>query len=108
MLWTTANYSFFIRPGMRRIAIQPTHASVSDLEAATSVMASAYTDGRQIVAVFINYNTEEKNIKINCKKCKHAKMYVTSIDKDLKHVGLKKLSSIQLPARSVVTLVLNE
>ena len=108
MLWTTANYSFFIRPGMKRIAIQPTHAPVSDLEAATSVMASAYTDGKQIVAVFINYSAEEKNIKINCKGYKQAKMYVTSIDKDLQHIGTRQLSSIQIPARSVATLVLNE
>ena len=108
MLWTTANYSFFIRPGMKRIAIQPTHAPVSDLEAATSVMASAYTDGKQIVAVFINYSAEEKNIKIDCKGYKQAKMYVTSIDKDLQHIGTRQLSSIQIPARSVATLVLNE
>jgi hypothetical protein len=34
-------------------------------------------------------------------------MYVTSIDKDLQYVGKQRLDALSIPARSVVTVVVD-
>lgn len=106
MLWTTGNFSHFIRPGMWRISIDAVKQQTSNLEAATSLMSSAYTDGEKTVLVFVNYDQMEKKIGVNCDKSTEGKMYVTSIDKNLEYVGTKKLSAITIPSRSVVTIVI--
>lgn len=106
MLWTTGNFSFFIRPGMWRISIAPVNQKISDMEAATSLMSSAYTDGNKVVLVFVNYEQKEKNIGVNCDNSTEGKMYVTSIDKNLEYMGTKKLSTLAIPPRSVVTVVI--
>lgn len=104
MFWTTANYSFFIRPGMKRIDVKPTHI-VSDLEAATSLMVSSYTDNNEIITVIINYTDKEEQLDLKCEKAKTGKLYVTSIDKNLEYVGEHALKKLSIPARSVVTVV---
>jgi O-glycosyl hydrolase len=104
MFWTTANYSFFIRPGMKRIDVKPTHI-VSDLEAATSLMVSSYTDNKEIITVIINYTDKEEQLDLKCEKAKTGKLYVTSIDKNLEYVGEHALKKLSIPARSVVTVV---
>lgn len=104
MFWTTANYSFFIRPGMKRIDVKPTHI-VSDLEAATSLMVSSYTDNEEIITVIINYTDKEEQLDLKCEKAKTGKLYVTSIDKNLEYVGEHALKKLSIPARSVVTVV---
>ena len=104
MFWTTANYSFFIRPGMKRIDVKPTHI-VSDLEAATSLMVSSYTDNKEIITVIINYTDKEEQLDLKCAKAKTGKLYVTSIDKNLEYVVEHALKKLSIPARSVVTVV---
>ena len=104
MFWTTANYSFFIRPGMKRIDVKPTHI-VSDLEAATSLMVSSYTDNKEIITVIINYTDKEELLDLKCEKAKTGNLYVTSIDKNLEYVGEHALKKLSIPARSVVTVV---
>lgn len=104
MFWTTANYSFFIRPGMKRIDVKPTHI-ISDLEAATSLMVSSYTDNKEIITVIINYTDKEEQLDLKCEKAKTGKLYVTSIDKNLEYVGEHALKKLSIPARSVVTVV---
>lgn len=106
MLWATANYSFFIRPGMKRVDISPVDRNISNTEAATDLMCSAYTDGKQVVAVYINYSEEDKPVTIECGKSSKAKVYITSTDKDLKFCGTKNLSEIIIPARSIVSIVI--
>lgn len=105
MLWATANYSFFIRPGMKRIDIRPV-IERSDLEAATDIMCSAYTDGRQVIAVYINYSEEDRPVSIECGRISKGKIYITSVDKDLEYCGTKDLSDIVLPGRSIVSVVM--
>ena len=104
MFWTTANYIFFIRPGMKGIDVKPTHI-VSDLEAATSLMVSSYTDNKEIITVIINYTDKEEQLDLKCEKAKTGKLYVTSIDKNLEYVGEHALKKLSIPARSVVTVV---
>ena len=107
MFWATANYSFFVRPGMRRVDVRAVDREVSPLEAATSLMVSSYTDGAQVVTVFVNYADADKSIALKCDNARKGKMYVTSIDKDLQYVGKQRLDALSIPARSVVTVVLD-
>ena len=106
MFYTTANYSFFVRPGMKRIEVKPQGAEVSDLEAATSLMVSSYTDGREVVTVIINYTDEEKPLELRSGHAKKGKVYVTDIDRNLEYVGKQQLTELVIPARSVVTVVI--
>lgn len=106
MFYTTANYSFFVRPGMRRIEVKPQGAEVSALEAATSLMVSSYTDGKEVVTVIINYSDEEKPMELKCGHAKRGKVYVTDIDQNLEYVGEQQLKELVIPARSVVTVVI--
>ena len=107
MFWATANYSFFVRPGMRRVDVRAVDREVSPLEAATSLMVSSYTDGAQVVTVFVNYAGEDKSIALKCDNARKGKMYVTSIDKDLQYLGKQRLDALSIPARSVVTVVVD-
>ena len=107
MFWATANYSFFVRPGMRRVDVRAVDREVSPLEAATSLMVSSYTDGAQVVTVFVNYADADKSIALKCVNARKGKMYVTSIDKDLQYVGKQRLDALSIPARSVVTVVVD-
>lgn len=107
MFWTTANYSFFIRPGMKRIDVKPTNHRLSDLEAATSLMVSAYTDGKELVTVIINYTDKEERLDLKAGQARMGKLYVTSIDKNLEYAGEQALKKLAVPARSVVTVVMD-
>lgn len=112
MLWTTGNFSRFIRPGMWRISLERGNRRISDEETARSLMGSAYTDGKQVVLVFINYEETAQNIQVKFAgpgKEQHrdrGKMYVTSIDRSLEFTGEPSLSELVIPARAVVTLVI--
>lgn len=106
MCWATANYSFFVRPGMKRVEMRPMDRTVSNLEAATCLMCSAYTDGKEVVAVYVNYAHENKPVSIKCGKSSKGKVYVTSVDKNLEFCGKQSLSEIMIPARSIVTIVM--
>ena len=105
MFWATANYSFFVRPGMRRIDVRALNKEVTPLEAATSLMVSSYTDGSQVVTVFVNYADTDECISLECDNAMEGKLYVTSIDKDLQYIGKYNLKSLTIPARSIVTVV---
>ena len=107
MFWATANYSFFVRPGMRRIDVRALNNDMTPLEAATSLMLSSYTDGAQIITVIVNYADTDKTISLACDKARKGKLYVTSIDKDLQYIGKHALKALSIPARSVVTVVID-
>ena len=105
MFWATANYSFFIRPSMHRIDVRPAKGQVSPLEASTSLMLSSYTDGKQTVTVIINYTTDDQPLSLRCGSAKKGKLYVTSTHQDLRYTGQHSLRSLTIPARSIVTVV---
>jgi hypothetical protein len=107
MFWATANYSFFVRPGMHRIDVRALNQDVTPLEAATSLMLSSYTDGSQVVTVIVNYAETDKELTLKCDNAKKGKLYVTSIDQDLKFIGKHSLKSLSIPARSIVTVVID-
>lgn len=106
MLWASANYSFFIRPGMYRVDVRPKKSKISNLEAATDLMVSAYTNDEQTVVVYVNYTESDRPVNLQCGKQSTGKVYITSTDQDLQYAGTSKLNSLVIPARSVVTIVL--
>jgi hypothetical protein len=107
MFWATANYSFFVCPGMHRIDVRALNQDVTPLEAATSLMLSSYTDGSQVVTVIVNYAETDKELTLKCDNANKGKLYVTSIDQDLKFIGKHSLKSLSIPARSIVTVVID-
>lgn len=109
-LWALGNYSFFIRPGMVRIA--------SDLdenrnltEEASTLMASAFIDKQKKkgVVVLINFTNEERIVELAFHSSpqkfpfKRFKMYETSERSDLQYKGIFS-ECILIPARSIITL----
>ncbi|MDO5523946.1 MAG: glycoside hydrolase [Bacteroidia bacterium] len=106
MFWATANYSFFIRPGMKRVAIERKNQNISDEEAATSLMASAYTDGASTVVVLINYENSPAMVSLKNNTKKQGKKYITSINKNVQYTGTEDLSNLTIPAKSIVTIVI--
>ncbi len=108
ILWALGNYSFFIRPGYQRIALE----GADDLN---TLVGSAYIapDHKRMVLVFVNSGHETEAIKITLPK-KYRKqiastaIYRTDKEEDLKHVGeWDKGNTLTVSPRSLTTVVLN-
>ncbi len=117
LLWSMGNYSRFIKPGAKRLAIDAIgHDGKKIFEGDTNpeaIMCSAYrnADGGYIV-VAINYDKEAHTFVCKPKSKKQAqwKLYRTSDiqDENLKLVGkIECGKGIELPARSITTFVCN-
>lgn len=106
LLWAVGNYSRFVKPGMVRVELEQDD-NHSLLEQATSVMASAYLDkrSRQLVIVAINYSKEAVPFKVkNTVRSRTFSTYTTSATDELRMTSVSS-GNLNLPARSVVTLV---
>lgn len=112
LMWIMGNYSFFVRPGMVRLAEAGEASAASVLESGRGLMASAYVDktDKKVVVVLVNYSDEVQNAELSFPGLPRAyntrefKFYETSERCDLQYkqtVG----SRLAIPARSVVTLV---
>ena len=104
-LWTLGNYSRFIRPGYKRVAVE----GADDLN---GLMCSAYIspDGKQTVCVFVNMSKEKRTVNLSLRNTETGsfKKYVTNITTNLKLDETdSQLSSISLTSRSVTTLVID-
>ena len=60
-----------------------------------------------MVTVIINYTDQEESLSLKCDDAKKGKLYVTSIDKNLEYVGKHNIQKLHIPARSVVTVVID-
>jgi len=106
MLWGMGNFSRFIRPGMKRVG-----TSRSDgRPLATVLMVSSYVDAPHNIAVtvFVNSSWESRVIELDFKGIAIDRLipYVTSANDDLAAYSLLAPSDrIEIPARSIVTLV---
>lgn len=108
-LWALGNYSFFVRPGMVRLA----PAAGRGGEDGYGLMSSAYIDkatGR-FVTVIVNYGESPATAEVDVKHLPDGsclsrfRCYETSSRCDLKYVGEYACGNVPVPARSVVTLV---
>jgi hypothetical protein len=110
-LWALGNYSYFIRPGYRRIDL----AGADNLN---GLMGTAYMapDTSQVVAVYVNYGSEDKQVattfqSLSGRSPVSVRSYVTSASKKLsKATGLPfdkfdATTPLTIPARSVTTAV---
>jgi O-glycosyl hydrolase len=110
-LWALGNYSYFIRPGYRRVDL----AGADDLN---GLMGTAYVapDTSQVVAVYVNYASSDRQVTTTFQGLAgrapvQAKSYVTSAGVNLrKAAGLpfdvyNAATPLAIPARSVTTAV---
>ncbi len=109
MLWAMGNFSRFIRPDMLRVTTSRSDGSLP-LKNATGLMVSSYVDARHniVATVFVNWAEESKAVELNFQGMEIDSLipYVTSASDDLAPYELLKPSDqIEIPARSIVTLV---
>ncbi len=100
LLWALGNYSHFIRPGFNRIK---TELNTSE----DQLLHSAYSNPENDEIIVVLTNRSNSKITLNLTKENQnigaAKAYITSSDKDLETHPVE--DEIQLPPRSIVTLV---
>ena len=112
LMWIMGNYSFFVRPGMVRLAEAAEASATSIQEAGRGLMASAYVDKaeKKVVVVLVNYSNEVQNAEISFTglpmgyNARKFKLYETSERCDLQYKQTVE-DKLAVPARSVVTLV---
>lgn len=102
MLWAMGNYSRFIRPGMKRINVEVT---------STELLVSGYKDVQKgkLVLVCINETATEKPVILD-KAVLSSNTKVTTYITDAARSLDKRLTTgndLVIPAKSVVTIVLN-
>ena len=103
-LWVVGNYSRFIRPGYQRIQL----ADDGDMNA---LLGSAWLspDGQEAVAVLVNMKRSSRKVGLAMAEggITSVKAYVTDKDHDLElDASLRDASDMDIPARSVVTVVM--
>lgn len=104
LMWALGNYSFFVRPGMKRVAVE----GIDPVKASTDVMISAYKDSKKLVIVAINATDKEQTYKLDIDgqiKNKSLTPYITSESSNLTKGQVVKMESMVIPSKSVVTFV---
>lgn len=109
-LWTLGNYSYFVRPGYKRVKMK----GADDM---AGLMGTAYLapDSGKIVAVFVNMATEDKKVNVGFENTSLIpatnKFYLTNSSYNLRKYGppsseeYQKGKEYTVPARSVMTFV---
>ncbi len=107
LLYALGNYSFFIRPNYKRVAL-------SGADNLSEVAATAYLspDGKRLVAVYVNNTFEKRAVEVALpkalrKQIASAKMYITDERNDLSAHEMADAMAFSLNARSVTTVVYN-
>ena len=102
-LWVLGNYSRFIRPGYKRV-------SVKGADEQNALMASSWLspDEKTLVTVFVNMeqNSRKVTLTVADNAIESIKTYLTDKNYSLKYQPkLNDASNMEIPARSVVTVV---
>lgn len=110
-LWAMGNYSRFIRPGMKRVAVTAEGAG-NAVTAAASLMVSAYKDEAQkkMVLVVVNPEQQEKQFQLtgtsHVLKLSGNRLDVyTTDDRHNLHKTVTSAHRVKIPSRAIVTLV---
>lgn len=104
LLWALGNYSFFVRPGMTRIAEKTSDSN-------SGILASAYIDSINEVLSVVLVNNTSQTRKIDLSfisvprkfNTKQFKMYETSDRCDLQYKG-ETGTRFSMPPNSIITL----
>lgn len=100
LLWVMGNYSRFIRPGMHRV-----HCELSkEQNPENGLLVSAYQDPEKGTLVYVLTNLSEMPSTVSMDGTEKVKCYTTDHDSDMEY-SLQESRSIEIPARSVVTLL---
>ena len=104
-LWVLGQYSRFVRPGYRRIAID----GASEMN---GLLGSAFIapDGQQLVCVFVNMSRAVRRIDLSTEDGAIGRVskYVTDSNNDLhRDANPQDLSALELSPRSVTTFVMD-
>jgi hypothetical protein len=110
-LWAMGNYSRFVRPGMKRVAVAADGFS-DPLTAASRLLVSAYKEEgtKKIVVVIVNPEQTTKAFQLmdgnNVLKLNgnQLNVYTTDAEKNLEK-SVTALDKIEISPRSIVTLV---
>ena len=107
LMWMLGNYSFFVRPGMKRVAVITENPDPE--KEGKDVMISAYKDGssKKIVLVAVNVGSVNRKYNLQDLKLKNQTLtpYTTSETSNLGKGTAIKTNEIVVPAKSVVTFV---
>jgi O-glycosyl hydrolase len=111
-LWALGHYSRFIRPGMQRVITERSDHK-NDIQAAQDVMLSAFTNGKQVVVVAMNYTKTNKEVSLELpavQQIKAVHQYVTTAHaaENMKPYPVDTIKKIMLKPRSIVTLVIDQ
>lgn len=103
-LWVLGNFSRFIRPGYRRISLE----GADEMDA---LLGSAWLspDENEVVAVLVNisYGQRKVDMSMLSAEASEVRTYVTDRGRNLRlDTSLQDLHNMELPARSVVTVVI--
>lgn len=108
MLWALGNFSRFIRPGYQRIAVDTGKGN----QLSPDLLVSAYQSENQdeVVMVLVNSGIKDFEVKVqvdgNSSSIKS--LYLTSKNMDLHSIEVDASNeTVTIPARSIITVVLN-
>lgn len=104
-LWVLGNFSRFIRPGFKRISLE----GADEMDA---LLGSAWMspDESEVVAVFVNLSAGRRKLDLSMASgyAEKVRTYVTDRGRNLQlDTSLQNLHNMELPARSVVTVVIS-
>ena len=104
-LWVLGNYSRFIRPGYKRL-------EVNGADELNGLMASSWLspDAKTLVTVLVNMSRGSRKIDLSLSgsHVEDVKTYVTDKDHDLQYDATSNdAANMEIPARSVVTVVMS-
>ena len=105
-LWVLGNFSRFIRPGYKRIELESSETDDGNL-----LLSSAWLspDENEVVTVLVNLSHARRKVDLSMVsgEASEVRTYVTDRSRDLKFdTSLQDLRNLELPARSVVTVVI--
>jgi len=113
ILWVLGNFSRFIRPGMKRVAVSRSDGA-SPKDTIEGLLVSAYYDNdhHRVVIVFVNYQSQNVPVKLRFANAPRGDSiralipYITSSVENLtacKEVSTQRV--LLIPGRSIVTFV---
>jgi O-glycosyl hydrolase len=113
MLWAMGNFSRFIRPGMRRVAVLRSDNATADDTVQGLMISAYYKEEEGIVAiVFVNWAATDKPVQVRFlgTEIDYLIPYITmgnsAVNDNLTPYGLISPDrTIRIPARAVVTIV---
>lgn len=101
MLWAMGNYSRFIRPGYVRTDV----AISADQTLSKNLFVSTFKNGKNVITVIINDNTDNVSVKIGNSNIKLLKKFTTSPIADLQPKAItEQEKGISIPGKSITTI----